>query len=424
LERIIEVAEKTGQVEAGVLHRSTVHRVLQSRGLSKRHCRIPDKEDLDRFEADASNDLWQSDMLVGPWLPDPDRPGKMRRANLFLFMDDHSRIILYGRFGFREDLPHLELVFRRAVQLYGVPRRAYFDNGKVYRSGHVQQIAAYLEIYRVVFTTPYRPEGHGKVEALNRYIRAAFIAEVQASQITTLEELNEAFAAWVDEGYNQRVHGETGETPKERWERGIEGIRFADEEHLRQAFLWKETRTTDKTGVFKLFGVKYQMGPGFARKRLQVRYDPEELHQVELWRNNEFVARVKPLQISAHRRERAETPIPNDTERAPVVDYLGHLVEERRKQGLKEPSPRALAKKAQQKREQNTQQIISLLDDRLNPGVVDAGEVRRFMERFGPFDADLAEIALDEMLESGAQKDLPVSIYLGAMRDAAKGEMR
>jgi hypothetical protein len=36
-------------------------------------------------------------------------------------------------------------------------------------------------------------------------------------------------------------------------------------------------------------------------------------------------------------------------------------------------------------------------------------------------DIDLCEIALEELLESGAPKDLHVSFYLGAMHDAAKG---
>jgi hypothetical protein len=106
-----------------------------------------------------------------------------------------------------------------------------------------------------------------------------------------------------------------------------------------------------------------------------------------------------------------------------VVDYLGHIVKERRKSGVTEPLPNALAKRAKEKREENTRRILTLLDDRLKQGVVNADEVRGFMERFGPFDEDLAEIALDEMLESGADKDLPVSVYLGVMRDAAKGGM-
>ena len=98
IDRVIALAEMSEKVDKGLLKRSTVHRVLQKNGLSKPQLKTPDIEDLDRFEADYPNDLWQSDMLVGPWLPDPDNPGKVRRANLFLFMDDHSRLILHGRF--------------------------------------------------------------------------------------------------------------------------------------------------------------------------------------------------------------------------------------------------------------------------------------------------------------------------------------
>jgi len=421
IDRIIKIAEETGKVEPGKLRRSSVHRVLKSKDLSKRCLKTPDKQDLDRFEADQPNDLWQSDMLVGPWLPDPDNPGKMRRANLFLFIDDHSRLILYGRFSFSENLPHMELVFRRSVQKHGVPVRAYFDNGKVYRARHVKQIAAELGIYRIVYTRPYRPQGHGKIEALNRYIRAAFLAEVAASNITTLEELNEAFVAWMDKEYNNRVHGETGETPRARWERGIEGICFADDEKLRQAFLWTEMRTTDKTGVFKLFGIKYQVGPGLGQRRLQIRYDPDALHEVEVWRDGEFVQRSRPLFVAAHRRQRQVEEVANEKNEAPVADYLGHLVAKRRAEGIVEPAPKALAKKAKAKREQNTQNIIALLDDRLEQGVVSSADVRTFMDTYGPLNIDLAEIALDELLKSGAPKDLHVSVYLGAIRDAVKG---
>ncbi len=424
IDRIIKIAEDTGKVEEGVLRRSSVHRVLQSKGLSRRGGKIPDKKDLDRFEADYPNDLWQSDMLVGPWLPDPDNPGKMRRANLFLFIDDHSRLILHGRFSFNENLPHLELVFRRAVQKHGVPRRVYFDNGKVYRANHMRQIAAELGIYRIIYTRPYRPEGHGKIEALNRYIRAAFLAEVKASSITTLDELNEAFVAWLDKEYNNRIHGETHETPRARWERGIERVRFADEEKLRQAFLWKETRTADKTGVFKLFGIKYQTGPGYRQKRLQVRYDPDALHEVEVWSKGTFLQRARPLFISAHRRPRQEEETPSDDKKQPVVDYLGHLVEKRRAEGVLEPSPKELAEKAGKKREQNIRDIISLLDDRLEPGVVSSAEVRTFMDTYGPFDIDLAEIALDSVIRDETPRDLHVSVYLGAMWDLLQGDAR
>ena len=101
IERVIAIAEDLGLVPKGVLRRSTVHRVLQARGLSRRPVGRSETHDLDRFEAAAPNDLWQSDMLVGPWLPDPQRPGKTRRAYLYAFLDDHSRLLLHGRFSFK-----------------------------------------------------------------------------------------------------------------------------------------------------------------------------------------------------------------------------------------------------------------------------------------------------------------------------------
>ena len=320
----------------------------------------------------------------------------------------------------------MELVFRRALQKHGVCSRAYFDNGKVYRAHHVKHLAAELGIHRVVFTRPYRPQGHGKIEKLNRYIRAAFIAEVSASQITTLDELNEAFVAWLDRGYNNKIHGEIEETPRTRWERGIETFRFVDEETLRQAFLWTESRTTDKTGVFKLFGIRYQVGPGLGKRKLQIRYDFDALHEVEVWQNGGFVQRAKPLSITAHRRAKQPEKTDDQKEKTEALgfDYLGHLVKARRAEGRVEPNPATLANQAKQRREKNTQQFIALLDSRLAQGVVASDEVRSFMDQYGPLDRDLAELTLDEMLLSGTPKDLHVSFYLNAIRDAIKGGLQ
>lgn len=419
LERVIKIAEELGLVERGVLRRSTVHRVLQDNGLSARAARVPDRNDLDRFEADHPNDLWHSDMMTGPWLPNPVRPSKALRTKLYAYIDDHSRYVPHGRFDFSENLPYLELVFRRSLQKCGVPRRAYYDGGQVYRSRHMQTILGTLGIYRII-TRPRRPEGNGKIEAFNRLVRSAFIAEVSVSRITTLDELNEAFLAWLDHDYNRRVHSETGETPLDRWRKGLDHVRFADDEKLRQAFLWKETRTADKTGVFSLLGVRYQVGPKLARRKVEVRFDPEALHEVEVWVRGEFQQRVKPLAISAHRRPRDPEPEPKPAA-APIADYLGHLVEKRRADGAVEPPPKVLAAKARKEREQNAVDIADLLTDRLAEGVVDIATVRDFVGRFGPFDIDLAEHTLDDLLAQGAARDLHVSVYLDAVREAAMG---
>jgi len=438
LERLIKVAEEMGKVEPGVLRRSTVHRVLQSRGISARAARVPDTHDLDRFEADFPNDLWQSDMLHGPWLPDPERPGKVRRAKLYAFLDDHSRLLLDGRFSFSEKLPHLELVMRRALQKYGVPHRLYYDNGLVYRSTHMRRIVAELDIYRVrgrdharedrsliTHTKPYRPMGHGKIEAFNRFVRSSFLAELKASTVSTLDELNEAFAAWARYEYNTKVHSEIGETPLVRWKRGTDQVRYAEEEKMRQAFLWKEERTSDKTGIFSLLGIKYQTSAKLARRKIHVHFDPEALHEVEIWLGGQFRERVKPHQVRTHRRAgqpAATESVALDEKRAPTANYLGHLVEKRREEvgSTLEPSPRQLAEDSRARLVRNAADISQLFIELLDDGVVDTAAVNDFVMRKGPFDVELVRDVLERLLERDGAFDLHVSVYLDAVLQAAQ----
>jgi putative transposase len=410
LDRIILIMEDMGLVERGVVRRSTLHRVLQAEGISARQCRVPDSQDLDRFEADLPNDLWQSDMLGGPWLPDPVRPGRSRRAYLYAFVDDHSRLLLHGRFSFKGDLPALELVFRRCLQRFGQPVRVYYDNGQTYRAGHMRQIVATLGIHRIVFTRPYRPMGHGKIEKLNKFISAAFIAELKASSITTLDQLNEAFLAWADLHYNTKTHGETGQKPIDRWRAGIDKIRYADEEKLRQAFLWREKRTPDKAGVFSMFTVKYQVSAGLARHRVQVRYDPERLEQVR--------ERVKPFEVKPHRRPKPkpDEAAPSDSP-TPAADYLGHLVAKRRKQRLVEPSPQQLAEQALARRAQADQAVVDLLAEYLDPAVFHEATVREYLDRFGPFDDEQVRRVLERLMADGQRNDHHVTFYLDQIRN-------
>jgi len=417
LDRLMRIAEQTKLVEPGVLRRSTLHRVLQRAGISGRPASASDRKDLDRFEALCPNDLWQSDMRTGPWLPDPERPGKARRTKLFTFLDDHSRKLLHGRFAFAEGQPELELVMRRCLQKYGKPKRVYYDNGKVYRAGHMRHIVATLGIHAIVFTQAYRPEGHGKIEAFNRLAKSAFVAEVKASNIRTLDELNEAFVAWMDLEYNARVHTETGQTPDARWRAGLDRVEYVDERLLRLAFRWKERRTPDKAGLFSLFGTRYQVGSELARRRVDVYFDPEALDEVEVHHDGRFVERCVPFEVRSHRRPRpapAEPSAPADDAPAPTANWLGHLVEQRRAEGFVEPSD-----DADVPREQADDAIVELLREHLAPDVFAEKTVRDFLRRYGPFEPERAGAALYDVLGDGPA-DHHVAVYLEAIREALR----
>ncbi len=424
LDRIIRIAEQTGLVPRGLVRRSTLHRVLRAHGVSGRPKSASTTTDLDRFEAAAPNDLWQSDMLAGPWLPDPRRPGKHRRAWLYAFLDDHSRCLLAGRFAFKGSLPALELVFREAMRRHGVPRRVYYDNGAVYRSHHMRQVVGHLGIHAMVFTQPYRPEGHGKIEAFNRLCTSAFIAEVKASAITTLDELNAAFRAWVDLEYNQRVHSETNEAPLARWRAGAHTINHVDEAKLRAAFLWSTTRKADRTGVLSFEGTRYQVQPGLAGKKVELRYDPERLEEVEIWLDGTFQERVRPFAVSEHRRPKAPASVDTPPSEAtlestpsPTVDWLRHLVGQHTARRL--TPDEALAQATAARREADAG-VLARVEAAVSPEVFDPEVVRAWLDRYGPFDPDAFGDMVDFAVEhTGPDRHLPT--LLEAARQALGG---
>ena len=299
----------------------------------------------------------------------------------------------------------------------------YYDNGQTYRSIHMRQIVATLGIHRIIFTKKKRPMGHGKIEKLNEYIRSAFLAELKVSGITTLDQLNEAFLAWADYEYNQRIHGETKQKPVDRWRSAIDRIRYADEEKLRQAFLWREKRTPDKAGIFGVCGTQYQVGPELAKKRIEVRYDPEVLDTVEIYHKGSFAQRLSPFEVQSHRRPKPAIEPQKPADHPPAANWLGHLMKKRQQQFLHEPSPLELAIAAKTKREKQNHQLVELLERLVEPHVFDEHTIRTYLERFGPFDSERAELLLQQLLEDGTRNDHHVHFYLELIRNHQFGEM-
>jgi transposase InsO family protein len=413
IERIITIMENMQIAPPGLVRKSTLHRALKARGLSRRKLVVADRKDLDRFQADYANDLWQADMLQGPWMPDPDRPGKMRRSYLYAFLDDASRLLLYGRFSFKGDLPALELVFKRAIEIYGKPRRVYYDNGMVFRSKHMRLICAELGIHRPIFTKPYRPMGHGKIEAFNRFCTNNFIAEVKASSILTIDQLNEAFKAWVHEEYNHRKHSEIAMTPTQRWHRDASRTEYIDEEKIRIVFLWRELRTADKTGLIRLFNRPYKVIPSLARKRVEVRYDPEHLDQIEIYLDGSFKQRAKPLQISPNRAPKEPAPVEKNLKQEKMPDYLLWLTR-KHKEKIK-IGPR------KKENEKTLHAFMALLEQYIHPDVFDSSRATEFFQRFGPFETQRIKSILMDLL-AAHPPNLHMSFYLNHIHNQLFGE--
>jgi len=278
---VTEILQREGQT----VNSHTLATHLRQAGKTRRQLRgrpAPTR----RFERDHVNSLWQSDTSQGPWLPDPNRPGQKRRTHLIAFLDDHSRLIVYGEFFFDEALPRLERVLKVALLRRGVPEAILVDNGQIFNATQFRAACATLGI-EVIFAAPYHPESKGKIEQFWHVVQQSFYPEVAASHLTDLDLLNQSFWAWLERIYHPHRHGETGEPPLDRFLAGVaqRELRSADPETVRLAFQWRTKRRVTRQATLSLQGNVYSVDPAWCGQTLELRYDPFDLSQMEIYRN-------------------------------------------------------------------------------------------------------------------------------------------
>lgn len=299
----------------------TVRSYLHRRGLH-RGALAAQPRAFGRFEADHPNELWVGDVLVGPFVPHP-RVAGSRRAYLFLLVDDYSRLLLHGRWLPDQDARSGQTVLRAAIQRRGLPERLYVDNGAPYANAALERTCAVLGI-RLIHSRPYAPEGRGKLERLNRFVRERFLVEAEAAGIASFAELNDRFLAWAEAVCNTRLHAETGQTPVERFLR--QGSpRAVEPSLLREAFRWSVVRRVTRTASVSLAGNRYQVDPALVDRRVELRFDPEDLTRLDVFWEGQPVGSAAPFVVRrhVHRQVPPEPPAP-----APPtgVDYLGMVL--------------------------------------------------------------------------------------------------
>lgn len=258
---------------------STLYRFLKQRGLTQRQLLAEPAHK--KFEAQASNQIWQSDVLCGPYVQRPGG-GKMQ-VFLHAVLDDASRLIPHAQFYPHQRLDAFLDCLRQAVTARGVPVRLYVDNAQIYRSPQLARIAASLGIL-IVHTPPYQPEGRGKIERYFRTVREQFLANLNRKQPLSLDELNNRLWAWIENAYHRSEHGGLGTTPLARWQRDIEHVRqLPPATDLRRLFFYRLDRLVRRDCTFLLHNRFYEAPPHLARQTVEVRFDPLDLSQIEIY---------------------------------------------------------------------------------------------------------------------------------------------
>ena len=102
-------------------------------------------------------------------------------------IDDYSRSIAGYFLSFdppsslRTSLAMRQAIWRKADphwQVCGIPDVLYVDNGADFVSKHLEQVAVDLKI-RLVFSTPGKPQGRGKIERFFRTVNEMFLCDLE-----------------------------------------------------------------------------------------------------------------------------------------------------------------------------------------------------------------------------------------------------
>lgn len=313
-----ELALSSEQNNAPPLSAATLYRFLKQKGLTERQLLAPAARK--KFEAEFANQIWQSDMLFGPYIQRPG--GGKQQCFLYAVIDDASRLVPHAQFYLDEGLESLLDCLRQSIAARGVPIRLYVDNGKVYRSQQLSRIAASLGIL-IVHTPPYQPQGRGKIERYFRSVREQFLASLDLKCVVTIEDLNTRFSAWLENAYHRSRHSALETTPLLRWQRDIEQVRqLPASTDLRRLFFYRLDRLVRRDSTFLLQKRFYEAPTHLAGERVEVRFDPMDASQVDVYFKGQFEGAARVVDPIVNAQLPSRQPQPTSVPEPTGINYV------------------------------------------------------------------------------------------------------
>ena len=314
IRQILRTLAASGLVASGSVSRSAVHRLLKQHGLSRPSGAPGEPEELRSFVASLACGIWYGDVMHGPSVP---VAGRMRKVYLVTLLDDASRLVTHSAFCLGETALDVEGVLKQALLRRGVPRRLVVDNGAAYRSQSLQGICARLGI-ALIYCRPYRPEGKGKLERWHRRCREEFLAELDASRIGSLEDLNARLWAWLEQVYHRTAHhGLNGMTPLARYQQDLPRIRTlgAMAASLDSLFHHRVTRHVRRDGTVSYLGARFEVPYALSGANVVLVVDPHTGRVITVEdKQGKPMGEVTPLDAAANLyRIRRKPPARDET---------------------------------------------------------------------------------------------------------------
>lgn len=304
---------------------ATVRRFMKHHGFYRRKRRRgkggdddPMPRETRSYEVAHVNALWHYDFHEGRrTVVTPS--GERKKPYLFGMLDDCSRVCCHAQWYLDpENTETLVHGFSQGIQKRGVPRASLSDRGGAMTAG--ETVGGHENLSIVQYLTLARsPEQNAKQEHFWTRIEGRLMPMLEGEPELTLDLLNTATQAWIEQEYHRTIHSELGKTPLERYLEGPDvGRPSPSSEELRRAFRMELTRTQRRSdGTVTVEGVRFEVPSAYRtlnQLRLRVaRWDLSSVNLVDP-RNSAHLAVLYPLDkiknADRKRRVLAEIALP------------------------------------------------------------------------------------------------------------------
>jgi putative transposase len=255
----------------------TVRRYMKDQGLLRaRRKRLRDGDtnfaprETRSFEVSHVHGLWHLDFhecsrailtAAGEW----------KKPHVLGILDDRSRLCCHLQCYLDETADSLIHGLSQAFHKRGLPRALLTDNGAAMLAAETTEGLERLGIVHHT-TLPYSPEQNGKQESFWGQIEGRLLPMLEGEPVLTLELLNNAAQAWVEQEYHRKDHSEIKETPLARYMRGPSvGREGPSSDALRRAFRTEITRTQRRSdGTVTVEGIRFEI-PAVYRSLISLR---------------------------------------------------------------------------------------------------------------------------------------------------------
>lgn len=268
-----------------------------------------------RRDASKPNALWQADhaQLDILLLREDGAPA---RPWLTAVIDDYSRAVAGYYLSFdppsslRTSLALRQGIWRKAEprwQICGVPDVLYTDNGADFTSKHLEQVAVDLKM-RLMFSTPGKPQGRGKIERFFRTVNEMFLCDLEGytrrarrKPTLSINQLETQFRTFLIEVYHRTPVADADLSPSAKWEEGGFLPRMPESLEQLDLLLIEEVRSRRirRDGIhFQGFRYLSLTLAAYVGEDVTIRYDPRDMAEIRVFYNDRFLCRAISAELA------------------------------------------------------------------------------------------------------------------------------